>query len=72
LRLCTSGRAGVGAYPPSSPEYIDGQEVGRKPTKLDYLDDPFYMIINYALRDPLDGEPFGSKGRSAKWGIPEC
>ena len=30
--------------------YIDGQEVGRIPTKLDYLDDPLYIIINYALR----------------------
>ena len=44
--------------------YVDGQEVGRKPTNLEYLKDPLY-IINYALRDPLDGEPFASKGRSS-------
>lgn len=45
--------------------YIDGQEVGRKPTNLEYIKDPLYIIINYALRDPLDGEPFASKGRSS-------
>ncbi len=45
--------------------YIDGKEVGRKPTNLDYLKDPLYIIINYALRDPLTGEPFASKGRSS-------
>ena len=45
--------------------YIDGQEVGRIPTKLDYLDDPLYIIINYALNEPLNSEPFGSKGRSS-------
>jgi beta-glucanase (GH16 family) len=45
--------------------YIDGQEVGRKPTNLDYLNDPLYIIINYALRDPLTGEPFANKGRSS-------
>ena len=45
--------------------YIDGQEVGRKPTNLEYLDEPLYMIINYALQRPLSGEPFVSKGTSA-------
>lgn len=45
--------------------YVDGQEVGRKPTNLEYLNDPLYIIINYALRDPLTGEPFASKGRSS-------
>jgi beta-glucanase (GH16 family) len=45
--------------------YIDGQEVGRKPTNLEYLNDPLYIIINYALRDPLTGEPFANKGRSS-------
>jgi beta-glucanase (GH16 family) len=45
--------------------YIDGQEVGRKPTNLDYLKDPLYIIINYALRDPLAGEPFTRKRPSS-------
>ena len=45
--------------------YIDGQEVGRKPTKFYYLKEPLYIIINYALRDSLDGEPFANKGRSS-------
>jgi beta-glucanase (GH16 family) len=45
--------------------YIDGQEVGRKPTNLEYLEEPLYIIINYALQQPLSGEPFVSKGTSA-------
>jgi beta-glucanase (GH16 family) len=45
--------------------YIDGQEVGRKPTDLEYLEEPLYIIINYALQQPLSGEPFVSKGTSA-------
>jgi beta-glucanase (GH16 family) len=45
--------------------YIDGQEVGRKPTNLEYLEEPLYVIINYALQRPLSGEPFVSKGTSA-------
>jgi beta-glucanase (GH16 family) len=45
--------------------YIDGQEVGRKSTNLEYLEEPLYIIINYALQQPLSGEPFVSKGTSA-------
>ena len=45
--------------------HIDGQEVGRKPTNLEYLEEPLYIIINYALQRPLSGEPFISKGSSA-------
>ena len=45
--------------------HIDGQEVGRKPTNLEYLEEPLYIIINYALQQPLSGEPFVSKGSSA-------
>ena len=31
----------------------------------EFLSNPLYIIINYALRDPLTGEPFASKGRSS-------
>src|SRR4029450_12646992 len=44
--------------------YIDGQEVGRKPTLLDYLNDPLYIIVNYALQGDQSGEPFTSHGSS--------
>ena len=45
--------------------YIDGEEVGRRPTSLEYLVAPLYIIINYALQEPLTGEPFPRKGTSA-------
>ena len=45
--------------------YIDGEEVGRRPTSLEYLVAPLYIIINYALQEPLSGEPFPRKGTSA-------
>jgi Divergent InlB B-repeat domain/Glycosyl hydrolases family 16 len=44
--------------------YIDGQEVGRKPTNLDYLREPLYVILNYALERNHPGEPFASFGES--------
>jgi beta-glucanase (GH16 family) len=44
--------------------YCDGIEVGRKPTHLDYLADPLYIIVNYALQDDHSGEPFASRGSS--------
>jgi beta-glucanase (GH16 family) len=45
--------------------YIDGKEVGRKPTHLDYVKDPLYIIINYAMQNDHSGEPFVSKVDSA-------
>jgi beta-glucanase (GH16 family) len=44
--------------------YLDGQEVGRVPTNHDYLQEPVYMMVNYALRNSHPGEPFASKGSS--------
>ena len=44
--------------------YIDGQEVGRKPTHLDYVKDPLYIIVNYAMQYDHSGEPFASNGDS--------
>lgn len=45
--------------------YIDGKEVGRKPTHLDYVKDPLYIILNYAMQNDHSGEPFISNGSSS-------
>jgi len=45
--------------------YIDGKEVGRKPTNLEYVQDPLYIIINYAMQNDHSGQPFASHGDSA-------
>jgi beta-glucanase (GH16 family) len=45
--------------------YLDGQEVGRRPTNLEYLEDPLYVMVNYALRNDHSGQPFASRGDSA-------
>jgi beta-glucanase (GH16 family) len=47
--------------------YIDGVETRRTPTNNDYLRDPLYIIVDYALGGgyPIDGEPFASHGPSA-------
>jgi hypothetical protein len=44
--------------------YIDGQEVGRRPFNPDYMQEPVYIMIDYALRNEHPGEPFASKGPS--------
>jgi hypothetical protein len=44
--------------------YIDGVETFRKPTNPDYIKDPLYIILNYALQGAPTGEPFASKGDS--------
>jgi Right handed beta helix region len=56
--------AGCEVNPTNIVFYIDGQEVGRKPTLLDYLNDPLYIIVNYALQGDQSGEPFTSHGSS--------
>jgi beta-glucanase (GH16 family) len=45
--------------------YIDGQEVGRRPTNAEYLAEPLYIMINYALRNWHPDEPFASHTDSA-------
>jgi hypothetical protein len=45
--------------------YIDGQQVGRRSTNLENLGEPLHIIINYALRRPIGGEPFVNKGSPA-------
>jgi beta-glucanase (GH16 family) len=44
--------------------YLDGQEVYRRPTHAEYIIEPLYIILNYALREPLSGNPFTSHGDS--------
>ena len=43
--------------------YLDGKEVGRRPTSPEYLSE-FYIICNYALRNPHPDEPFASRSPS--------
>jgi len=45
--------------------YCDGQEVGRKPTHAEYIVDPLYIILNYAMQNDHSGQPFASHGPSA-------
>ena len=44
--------------------FIDGHEVARVPTNMEYLEDPLYIMLNDALRNDHPGEPFDSKGSS--------
>jgi beta-glucanase (GH16 family) len=44
--------------------YLDGQEVGRLPTNHEYLQEPLYIMVDYALRNWHPDEPFASKGSS--------
>ena len=39
-------------------------EVGRRPFNPDYMQEPVYIMIDYALRNEHPGEPFASKGPS--------
>jgi len=45
--------------------YLDGVEISRTSTCSKYINDPLYIIINYALKDDHTGEPFQSHGPSA-------
>jgi Glycosyl hydrolases family 16 len=44
--------------------YIDGIQTGQKPTHPEYIEDPLYIIINYAMQNDHSGEPFASNGDS--------
>lgn len=44
--------------------YIDGKIVARRPIHPDYIKDPLYIILNYALRNDHPGQPFPTKGSS--------
>jgi beta-glucanase (GH16 family) len=45
--------------------YLDGVEVSRTSIGSKYINDPLYIIINYALKDDHTGEPFQRHGPSA-------
>ena len=44
--------------------YLDGVQTGQVPTHADYIVDPLYIIINYAMQNDHSGEPFASEGDS--------
>jgi Glycosyl hydrolases family 16 len=45
--------------------YYDGKCVRNVPTHLDYLEDPLYILLDYALEGPPTGEPYDSHGDSS-------
>jgi beta-glucanase (GH16 family) len=44
--------------------YLDGVQVFQIGTNIDYLQDPLYILCNYALQNPLSGAPFTTLGDS--------
>lgn len=56
---------GVEVNPAHIIHYLDGVEIVRVPTNLKYLSQPLYIILNYAMQNWHDGEPFASRGESA-------